>query len=258
MKTLATPATALLRIVWLSATFFSALLAPSMAEELAITNDVTAVIDNYGAIESITTRHEVVTGKGQLTARKNNQSPILYQGWGSVLNNKVQLESSNGASEAIGAMVAKEDPGLSQIEFKIRYKKESDSALSMHAEVTTLEESDWSEPPYFSLSLPLSQYTDATLVLEDAKGIERTYTVDSAPLSIRSYGTRRLTITKGKKKLVITASPDSQIGLLDGRTWKSAILRIDLTSRKPWQAVYHATGGKKELIDATLSFKDGE
>lgn len=227
-------------------------------EELKLSNDIVAVLDNYGGIENITSHNALLSGRGSIAARKKNQSSGMYQGWGSLLNNKVKCESGSGEMTIEGVLVHKDDPNTPEVEFKLRYKKEADGALSVRMETLTNADGEWTEVPFYSLLLPASRYSDATIVTEDSKGIEKTYTVGASPLDIRSYGSRRVTITKGKQKLVVVPSDDSQLSILDGRSWKGDYLRIDLTPRREWKTAYPAHAGAKDSCEATFSFKSEE
>ena len=228
------------------------------AEELRLSPDLIAVFDNYGAIESITSRSALLSGKGSLGGRKKNQSFGMYQGWGSVLGNKVKCESGSGEVAVEGVLVHKGDPNTPEVEFKLRYKKESDGVLSVRMETIASTDGEWTEVPFFSLLLPVSQYGDATIVTEESKGLEKTYTVGPTALDIRSYGSRRVTITKGKQKLVIIPADDSQLSVLDGRSWKGDYLRVDLSPRREWKAAYSLRAGMKDVCEATFSFKNEE
>lgn len=237
---------------------FVALPLSLFAGELRIADEVIVDIDTYGTINRISSHNLLLANKGSLSAKKKSAGVPLYQGWGGMLNNKVKCEWSTGEMECEGSLISKEDRDTPQVDFKIRYKKEKDGVMSIHIETTTAMESEWIEPPYYYIALPISRFEDGQIAVESDKGYEKTYTVGSSPLTIHSYGSRAVTVTKDKQAIKVTAAEGAQVDIQDSRNWNGDHLRIGVSARRGWKASHPTAAGQKDIFEVTLSFKNEE
>ncbi|PAW79757.1 MAG: hypothetical protein B9S32_00070 [Verrucomicrobia bacterium Tous-C9LFEB] len=234
------------------------LIANAPAEELKLGRDVTVVFNNFGAIENVTSQKSLLLGKCVLTARSANQKTGMFQDWSTVLGNKVKCELNGDEMEAVGALVLKESPKTPQIEFKVKYKKKAEGVLSIQVEATLLQDDKWVEPLFFHLLFPTSIYQDAVVTLEATNGTEKSYTIGAQPLDMRTYGSRKVTVTKGSQKIVVTPSETTQVSALDGRAWGGAYIRVDCGVRRSWAQAVPLSGGQKEEFEVTVAFTSEE
>lgn len=237
------------------------LLACSMmgtaAEEMKISKSLTISFDSYGGIENITSGGAAITETGCLVGKKENQS-LMVQTWGTVLHNKVKCELGNDEFVAQGTLVKNEEPNVSQVDFKLTYRKSDEGVLLIRAEATPLEEAIWREPVYYSLLLPVSAYQGGTLKFEGADGSDRTYTVGESTMDLRTYGSRKLTVVMGKLKFVVMPGEGSQVSASDCRNWGQKAIRIEFRPRRECKSTHQIPAAQKDEFAATFTFTEKE
>lgn len=236
----------------LAATLFLAI-HPAIAEELNFGCGATVTIEPFGNIKEIQLKGATIASVGMLKGKIQGESHEMLQNYLFVPKNKSHLELNSSGAEATGVLLQKEG-GAPFAEFTISYKKKSESALTVHIDLTYLTSCKLPGPMAFLIRFPVENFLGGTISVESQTGAESSCTIDENLLTLKSFGSERCVLSKDSTKVTVVAAEGSQINPGDARAWKDNSIWLEMSRRWKWAEYYSVTNGQKETIEFTIDF----
>ncbi|MFA7343101.1 MAG: hypothetical protein WC003_02240 [Terrimicrobiaceae bacterium] len=224
-----------------------------------ISDAVNVFFSQLGGIASVEVADGKLLGKGHLIASKisaGGDGIPLYQGWGSVAGDRVEMKDGAGEVAVAGALGGgKTAEAPRQIEFTESYKKVADGVFLVHVEATFLTEASWSQPLSYELRFPAADYEGGSLLLVDQDGVEKTYPTDAGALPSKGATARKATFSKGAWGVIVEPSEETGMNIFDSREWGDDSLLVRVGARQPWLAPFSYPVGTKQTFEVKVAVR---
>jgi hypothetical protein len=136
--------------------------------------------------------------------------------------------------------------------YTLAYRKTNDGHLNIHVEITLLKDSQWQNPPRFSIEIPIQEFMGATLAIVDSSGTNRSYTINDQAEKYEGYGYQTATITRDDMQISFEPTAGTALHVQDERTWGGSSVRVDLSKRQKWSSPFSYSVGEKLTFDANI------